>query len=147
MRSAVSAQAATLEAVIDRHHLGRDPQGWGEYSACSPTAPMVSYGQSLSVQSPTGMSNRSFNRLLVTTLRQAGWKVIVLDVAKIHQIVPVTHPIDHVSKRGVYGAVNVQTLRKSGTEAVIFLNSACFDASRDAAAVHGAATRIRYAIR
>lgn len=145
--SAVGAQAAALVTAIDRHHLGRDVQGWGVYSPCAPAARLMSYGQSVSFQSLTGMSAQRLNRLLVATLRQAGWKVTVLDVARISQPFPVRHPIDHLSRNRVSGAINVQASKGAGPQALIFLNSACFNAGSHAAALQRSAVRFRYATR
>jgi hypothetical protein len=74
---------------------------------------------------PTGMATLS--KTLTRVLRADGWTVAGVDLRKLRSPLPtVPHPAYQLSRSGLQGAANVLPARV-GAQALIFIDSACFD--------------------
>jgi hypothetical protein len=64
---------------------------------------------------------------MAAALNADGWSVIAVDIRKIRQPIPVTHPIERITFGELHGALNIVPYAATGAEALMFLNSPCFD--------------------
>ena len=73
---------------------------------------------------PTTMA--AMHTEVATVLRSAGWRVAPVPASKIPRIgLMLRHPIDEIAKGTLRGAVNILPDRRTGTYALIFINSGC----------------------
>jgi hypothetical protein len=118
------ASALIADSLVGHLHSAVKVEG-GSYQPCQPGKQQNFYSSSLTVIAPTGTSVEQYQSQIIPELRQLGWTVTVVDVAKLHTFGgPVRHPIDRIREGGLFGAVNILKIAKR-TETIVFVNTAC----------------------
>jgi len=98
----------------------------GSYQPCTAGRSQSFYSDSLTMVARAGTTVHQFDSQIIPELRQLGWAVTVVDVAKLHTFGgPVRHPIDRIRDGTLFGAVNVLEIAKK-TETIVFVNTDCF---------------------
>jgi hypothetical protein len=128
-RSRVATASGTLVRTLTDEHVAGDRRTRGSYVRCSSTSGLAFSGE-VAVRPPRQASLETFERQIAAALHAAGWQVRVVNVSRLHLIVPVTHPIDRIAKGGLHGAANILRDPATGAQALIFINSPCFAAGR-----------------
>lgn len=130
--TADAQRASTLiaDSLVRHLHSAVKVEG-GSYQPCQTGQPQNFYSSTLTVIAHAGTSVEQYQSQIISELRQLGWAVTVVDVAKLHTFGgPVRHPIDRIRGGGLFGAVNILKIAKS-TETIVFVNTACFTTDGD----------------
>ena len=123
--SAQRASKLIADALVSHLHSTVMVDG-GSYQPCTAGRSQSFYSESLTMVARAGTTVDQFDSQIIPELRQLGWAVTVVDVAKLHTFGgPVRHPIDRIHDGALFGAVNVLEIARR-TETVVFVNTDCF---------------------
>jgi len=100
----------------------------GIYVSCDDRSARLGYEADIFARPATHMGMASLGRQVATVLRASGWRVAFVDLRKQHSPFPtVPHPAYQMTGHGLDGVINVLPARRSGSQALIFVESPCFD--------------------
>lgn len=126
VQNEVEGYATALVATLRRVHVSRVPGPAGTFVSCDSKKQRVAFNQAIMVRPGQPRPVSALGQLVAATLRHAGWSVISVDMTTMH--VPLDsapHPLYRLTMHDVSGAANIVPYSQTGSEALIFLNSAC----------------------
>jgi hypothetical protein len=129
-RAQVEPSVRALTASLRAMRNDASPAVAAAYAKCGPgSARRLSYNVNLTEIPTTRTSVTGLATQVAGMLRSAGWQLIFVDLRKIHFALPTQpHPVYQMTRQGLHGAANIVPDAQVGAEAIIFVDSPCFDA-------------------
>jgi hypothetical protein len=125
--TAQSTQSLSLGAA--QEHAGALVQLGAAFVACHLGSAELRYSRTIAVRPGQRISVPAMATRIVAAMRAAGWRVRSVDMADMH--IPAgaaPHPLYYFSRAPTTGAANVIPYNETGAEALVIINSPCFNA-------------------
>lgn len=129
MRTETGQSTQSLSRGAAQRHAGEVVELGAAFVACHRGSAQLRHSRTIAVRPSQRMSMPVLAARMVAAMLEAGWRVRSVSMTSMH--IPAgaaPHPLYYVSRASTTGAVNVIPYTSTGAEAVVFINSPCFDA-------------------
>jgi hypothetical protein len=101
----------------------------GSYVPCGVRSTRLLYSADIFAEPAVPLNMASLGREVAAVLRVQGWKVATVNLRGVHVPLPtVPHPAYQLSRAGLQGVINILPRHRTGSQALVFVQSPCFDA-------------------
>lgn len=126
IRNEVEGYANALVAALRPVHVSRVLGPAGIFVSCDSKKQRVAFSQAIMVRPGQPRPVSALGQLVAGALKHAGWSVVSVNMTTMHVPLDSTpHPLYRLRMHDVTGAANIVPYSQTGSEALIFLNSAC----------------------
>jgi hypothetical protein len=140
-RNEVEDYTSSLAGALQSAHLNRQPGLAGAFTACSGHADGVTYSEPMVVRPAGRLTLTALGHVIAQVLQQDGWHVLDVNMSAMHlPLGSQPHPLYRFSRIPLQGAANIVPFAATGAEAIMFVNSQCFDAGAAAEALERSGT-------
>lgn len=136
-RNVVTSPVSALLRGLRDSQITGDAQLGGSYVSCGARME-VTYSVSITTPTIASMPVAVLTGKVAAILRAGGWRLTAVNLAQTSgPIQSQPHPDYRMKRPGLDGAANIIPGQTSGSQAIIFVNSACFYAGPIAAQLEG----------
>jgi hypothetical protein len=137
-RHVVASPVSALLQGLRDSRITSAAQVGGNFVACGGPRTELTYSDSITTPTIASMPVAVLTRKVVAILRADGWQLTSVNLAQMPgPVQSQPHPDYRMKRPGLDGAANILPGQTSGSQAIIFVNSACFNAGPIAAQLQG----------
>jgi hypothetical protein len=128
MRAETTQSVQFISRGVEEVHAGELVELGAAYVGCQANSTEMRYSQTMVVRPGRRTSVPALASSLVSAMRIIGWQVRSVNMANMNVPIGTPHPLYYFSHVDATGAMNVLPYAETGSEAIMFVNSPCFDA-------------------
>ncbi len=129
MKQGTVSYSGTIARTIRLVNIEADPALGGSYLPCATRSTRLKFTEAITVRPSAATTTGQLTSKIVAVLHADGWQLVNVDMSKMRlPLGALPHPLYRMHRSGFTGEANILPYPQRGAEALIFVNSACFEA-------------------